>query len=115
MATKVIPLIPSTNQSMTCTLPVDDENITLHFNFAYNRLGGYWFFSITEMPEKVLLIDAAPLVTGLSPAANLLRQFSYMEIGSAYVVPANDDFIRNIPGFENLGVDYYLYWSDTEQ
>ncbi|SFE43328.1 hypothetical protein SAMN04487969_102495 [Paenibacillus algorifonticola] len=114
MATKVIPLIPSTNQTLVCTLPVDDQNITLQFSFTYNHIGKYWWFSVIEMPSKVLLLDSAPLVVGFFPAGNLLRQFSYMEIGSAFIVPANDNFIRDIPNFDNLGTDFYLMWSDTE-
>jgi hypothetical protein len=115
MALKVVPLVPSRNQTLVCTLPVDNKNITLQFTFTYNGVGGYWWMSITEMPRKTLLVDSVPLVTGLYPAGDLLRQYGYLEIGSAYIVPASDGLIRGIPDFDNLGVDYFLYWNDTVQ
>lgn len=58
------------------------------------------------------LIDGVPLVSGSYPAANLLRQYQYLNIGSAYIVPVSDNQIGR-PDFDELGADYYLVWSDN--
>ncbi|SFU71230.1 phage baseplate plug family protein [Alicyclobacillus macrosporangiidus] len=111
MASVVIPLTPGTNQSLSCTLPVDSRNITLMFQFTYNSIGGYWFMTVKDKTGTVLL-DGVPLVTGQYPAANLLRQYQYLGIGSAYVVPASSALTGD-PDFNSLGSDYVLVWSDT--
>lgn len=113
MAYKIIPLTPGTNQSFTCTLPVDTKNITLAFTFTWNGVGEYWFMSITETRSNTLLLDAVPLVTGLFPAADLLGQYSYLGIGSAAVVPASSLSAANAPTESNLGSEYVLVWGDT--
>lgn len=68
--------------------------------------------SITDSAGS-LLLDVVPLVTGDYPAANLLKQYSYLNIGSAYIVPASNNLIDN-PDFTNLGTDYVLVWNDTQ-
>lgn len=112
LASVVVPLTPSSNQSLSCTLPVDSGNITLKFQFTYNSIAGYWFVSVTDKTNR-LLLDSVPLVTGNYPAANLLRQYQYLGIGSAYVVPASSG-LSGIPDFDSLGTNYVLIWSDTE-
>jgi len=112
MATKMIPLIPGANQSLECTLPVDDKNITLSFRFTYNRVAEYWFMSIADASTNALLLDAVPLVTGIYPAADLLGQYQYLGIGSATIVVV-DSSERGIPAFPTLGSQFYLVWTDT--
>lgn len=112
MATKIIPLAPGSNQSFTCTLPIDSKNITLAFTFTYNSIGEYWFMSVTDVKTNTLLLDAVPLVTGLFPAADLLGQYTYLGIGSAAIVPVSS-LAQGIPGAANLGSDFVLVWTDT--
>ncbi|MGO4496426.1 hypothetical protein AB4114_11070 [Paenibacillus sp. 2RAB27] len=112
MAYKVVPLTSNPNQSFTCTLPVDGKNITLSFTFRYNVMAEYWFMSVTNFKTKELLLDAVPLITGDYPAANLLEQYEYMNIGSAFVVPTNSLAI-GIPDDTNIGTEYVLVWGDT--
>lgn len=111
MAT-LIPLVPSQNQSVTCTLPIDNKNVTLSFQFTYNAEGEYWFMSISDKDGN-LLLSGVPLVTGDYPAANVLEQYSYLNIGSAVVVPASTSLV-GVPGFDDWGSNYYLAWSDTQ-
>lgn len=113
MATKVVPLIAGQNQSMTCTLPVDGQNLTLTFNFVWNGIGNYWYMAITNTTLRTLLLDAIPLVPGSYPAGNILGQYSYLKIGSAWVVPASSSVLVNNPGLNDFGSNYYLVWSDT--
>ncbi|MFC8686313.1 phage baseplate plug protein [Brevibacillus porteri] len=111
MSTSILPITPSTNQTFTCTLPVDNKNITLDFSLTYNAPGGYWFMSITDHGSGELLIDALPIVTGDYPSANLLNQYSYLGIGSAILISVTGD--NSMPTFESLGKDHLLVWSNN--
>lgn len=113
MSSVVIPLTPGKNQSMSCSLPVDGANISLSFVFTYNSIGGYWYMSVTDTKKKTLYLDAVPLVIGNYPAANVLSQYSYLKLGSAWVIPSNQAAGLVNPTSANLGTDYVLIWSDT--
>lgn len=111
MPNVVVPIASGTNQTVTCTLPVDSGNITLNFSFTWNDPGGYWWMSITDSSNN-LLLDAVPVITGQYPAANILRQYAYLGIGSAYLVPTSSNLPDN-PNFTELGSDFVLVWGDT--
>lgn len=111
MPSVIVPLTPSLNQSLTCTLPVDSSNITLSFTFTYNAQGGYWFMSVTDA-SNTLLLDGVPVITGQYPAANILGQYQHLGIGSAYLVPVSSVLADN-PDFDSLGSDFVLVWSDS--
>ncbi|MCM3141655.1 hypothetical protein [Brevibacillus sp. MER 51] len=110
MATTILPITPATNQTFTCTLPVGNKNITLQFTLIYNAPGGYWSMSVKEHDAGVMLIDALPLLLGEYPAANVLKQHSYLGIGSAVVISLTED--RAIT-FESLGKDHLIVWTDN--
>jgi hypothetical protein len=112
MSYKILPLTPNANQSFTCTLPIDSKNISLAFTFTYNEFGGYWFMSVMDAKTKTMLLDAVPLVTGEFPAADILGQYEYLNIGSAAIVPTSS-LMTDIPDFNNLGTEYVLLWGDT--
>jgi len=111
MSTVVLPVTPGTNQTFTCTLPVNEKNITLDFSLTYNAPGGYWFMSITDHVTGTLLIDSLPLLPADYPAADLLKQYSYLGIGSAVIVSANGK--DTVPTFESLGNEHMIVWSDN--
>jgi len=111
MATTILPIVPGMNQNFTCTLPVDDKNITLDFSLTYNSPGGYWFMSIADHETGKLLIDALPLLPGEYPSANLLGQYSYLDIGSAMIVSVTGD--NSTPTFDSLGKEHLVAWSDN--
>ncbi|MGG3884358.1 phage baseplate plug family protein [Brevibacillus panacihumi] len=111
MATTILPITPGMNQTFTCTLPVDNKNITLNFSLTYNTPGGYWFMSLTDHETGELLIDSLPLLPGEYPSANILRQYAYLGIGSAVIFSINGD--NSAPTFDSLGKDHLLIWSDN--
>jgi len=118
MSQVVLPITAGSNQTFTSTLPVDGGNVTLTFAFTWNEQGGYWWVTITDVNGN-LLLDGVPVITGLYPAANLLRQYQYLGIGSAYLVP-NSATLPDNPDFSNLGTSttaglqtFSLIWSDS--
>jgi hypothetical protein len=111
-AMKIIPLTANPDQTLTCTLPVDNKNITLNLRFRYNTIGEYWWMSATDAITSKMLIDGVPLVTGEYPAADLLEQYAYLGIGSAVIVPVGSPLIDR-PTDANLGTEFVLLWGDT--
>lgn len=119
MAQVVIPIVQGMNQTVTCTLPVNGGNVTLTFTFTYNAESGYWFMAIRDSQNRVL-IDALPLICG-APVYDILGQYQYLNIGSAYVVPTSAG-LPDIPDFTNLGnpatgpataPSFQLVWTDN--
>ena len=65
-----------------------------------------------DLTDKVL-VTSIPLYSGKYPAANLLEQYSYLRIGSAWLVKVNQDTKSDYPNDMNLGTDFLLMWGDT--
>lgn len=113
MSDQIIPLDASANQSFQVTLNVDGKLITLALVLRYNSMAGYWVMTINDTLGN-LILDSIPFVTGVWPAANLLKQYQYLGIGSAYIIGASGV----IPGMDypddtDLGTDFLLLWSDS--
>ena len=110
MALQQIPLDNSPNQTFSIALNVDGNNLTLQLAIRFNTMAGYWVMSVSDANGN-LLLACIPLLTGVWPAANLLSQFGYLKIGSAYVVSygATIDY----PDSTTLGSQFQLWWGDT--
>ena len=62
--------------------------------------------------QGTLLLDSLPMLTGVYPAANMLAQYVYLAIGSAYLLNVgNSD--TDYPGANDLGSNFVLLWGDT--
>jgi len=110
MSYKIIPLTTDPDQNFTITLPIDGKNITLFLRLRYNTMGNYWWLSVTDYSGK-MLIDSLPLLTGDYPAADILEQYAYLNIGSACVVKTGTAQM-DIPDDTNLGTEFVLVWGD---
>ena len=111
MSLQVVPLQPLPNQTLTVMLNVDGASITLNLGLSYNRMGGYWVMTIKDA-QGVLILDSIPLLVGQPPAENILGQFAYLGIGSAYILNATG-VAMDSPDSESLGSDFLLVWGDT--
>lgn len=111
MANQIIPLGTAAAQSLQVALSVDGRPITLRLTIRFNEMAGYWVMTIANS-TGVVLLDSIPLVTGSYPAANLLQQYGYLGIGSAYVINASG-VAQDYPDGTNLGSDFLLLWGDT--
>lgn len=112
MSYMILPLSTKPNQSFETTLSVDDKNLTLSFFVRYNDIEGYWLMDVSRTTTGEALIVCLPLVPGENPAANLLHQYQYLEIGSMFLlkVGATDD---EHPKEETLSSDWIIVWGDT--
>jgi hypothetical protein len=106
-----LPVTNLNNQSFQITLSINNQNITLAIALTYNYMAGNWEMTLTNPTSNTLILDSIPLFPGIYPAANILGQYQYLEIGQWYVLnvtgtttPLND---------QNLGTDYLLVVSDN--
>lgn len=110
MSDQVIPLTVSPNQSFSVQLTVDGNPLTLNLSLSYQTMAGYWTMQIADVNQNVL-VASVPLITGWYPDANLLAQYQYLEIGSAYLLNTGNA-TTDYPGPSNLGL-FSLLWGDS--
>ncbi len=110
MATQIIPLVQAPNQTFTVQLSVDGAPLTLNLTLGFSVMAGWWQMSIANV-QKQMLVSSVPLITGYYPCANLLAQYGYLAIGSAYLLNTGASG-TDYPGLTNL-TDFILLWGDT--
>lgn len=110
MSDQIIPLQVAPNQTFSVQLTVDGKPLTLRLALSYSEMAGYWQMAISDAIGN-LLIASVPLITGWYPAANILAQYGYLKIGSAYVLNTGNASV-DYPGPNNLDL-FSLLWSDT--
>lgn len=103
----LIPITSQPNNTFSCKVPVDNLNITLTFTVSFNEVAGYWSISVSDSNGRKY-IHNLPLV----PGQNILEQYEYMGIGSAYVV-ANEQTDEEWPNSTNLGSIWTLIWGGS--
>ena len=111
MSDQILPLTSQPNQSFAATLQVDGAPLTLNFAIRWSEMAGYWVMSIYNS-AGILLLNSIPLITGWYPAGNILAQYGYLKIGSAFVInQGNSD--SDYPGKTDLGSNFVILWGDT--
>jgi len=111
MSYQKIPLTCDANQTFQATLTIGDTSTTLTFTLKYNGVAGYWVMSISDT-SGTLLIDSLPLVRGDYPAGNLLGQYAYLGLGSAYIISTGTSDL-DYPDDSTLGDEFILIWSSS--
>ena len=110
MADQIIPLSNNPDQTFEIPLAVAGNTIRLKLEIKYNEMAAYWVMKISDQRGNVIL-DSIPLITGTWPAANILSQYQYLGIGSAYVINRGNN-PNDYPDDSSLGTDFVLVWSD---
>lgn len=109
---QIVPVSNAPNHTMTVNLSVNGAQLVLGLIFNYNEMVQYWVMSIADANNNILIADL-PLLTGVWPAANLLSQYQYMNIGSAYILDNSNSDALDYPNSQTLGTDFLLLWSDN--
>lgn len=104
----IVPLTTSPNQTFATTIPVDDAKLRLYFYLRYNTEQRCWNMDIKNVNNKPL-VNSIPLVCNL----NILEQYSYLNIGSAYILKLDPNIQDDRPNEFNLGDKFILVWGDT--
>lgn len=110
MADQVIPLTSDPEQSFEVALSINGNTVRLQVTVYFNEMSGYWLMDISDSNSNPLLASI-PLITGTWPAANILAQYQYLNIGSAYVINIGNN-PNDYPTSSSLGNDFVLVWSD---
>ena len=107
---QTIPLQVAPNQTFSVQLTVDNAQLTLNFALSYSYISGYWNLAVSDVTGNSL-IASVPLVTGWYPCGNMLAQYGYLAIGSAYLLNTGNA-PTDYPGPNDLGL-FSLLWGDT--
>ena len=108
---QVIPISTSANQTFNIQVNVDAKVLTLQLAITFSEMAQYWLIAISDASGN-LLLSSIPLLTGDCQAANILAQYAYLAIGSAYIINAGQAAI-DYPDAVSLGTQFVLVWSDT--
>lgn len=111
MSSQVVPLSSQPQQLFKVQLQVDGNPLTLILEINWSYMAGYWTITISDAGNN-LLLDSIPLITGWYPAANILGQWQYLNIGSAYILNLGNS-TSDYPGIDDLGTNWALLWGDT--
>ena len=110
MSYQTIPLQVAPNQTFSVQLTVDDNLLTLLLSLSYVEMAGWWQLAVSDVNGN-LLVASVPLVTGWYHSANMLAQYGYLAIGSAYLLNTGNA-PTDFPGPNDLG-QFSLLWGDT--
>lgn len=112
MADQIIPLDNSPQQSFPVALNVDNAVLRLNLDIEFSEMAQYWTMSISDASGK-LLLSSIPMLTGDWPGANMLAQYGYLAIGSAFLLNSGQVNL-DYPDATSLGNDFFLLWGDTQ-
>jgi hypothetical protein len=112
MSDQAITLTSDPNQSLQISPIVDGKPLSLQLDISWSEIAGYWTMRVTDLTADEVLLDSVPLIAGRYPAANLLRQYGYLGIGSAFLINSSGDG-EDYPTDATLGENYLLIWGDT--
>ena len=109
----VIPLSNLPNQSLTATISINGQNITLNLKFSYNQQAQYWVMTILDQHNNMIL-DSIPLLCSQPPAQDLLGQYQYLGIGSCFIMNVGNSTLDS-PNDQVgvLGQEFVLIWGDS--
>lgn len=100
-----VPMQAQPNHSFSAVITLEGKNEKLTFRMTYNEQAQYWLIDIALNEKPVL--SGLPLV----PAQDILEQFKYLELGSAYIIP-NAELKNEWPNIEDLETGWSVIWSD---
>ena len=110
---QIVPLTSNPNQSFLANLTVNGAALKLNLSIQFNEIAQYWTMSIADANNNPILASV-PLLTGSWPAANILGQYQYKQIGSCYLLNlTNGGPNLDYPNGQNLGTDFILLWGDN--
>ena len=104
-----IPITCTPNSQQTFKLTLDgDRNINILLKLRYHDLYDLWLADIVDNSTGEELISSLPIVLGV----NLLEQYSYLNIGEAYIVATEPTSLMQ-PDNKTLGSTFILIWGDA--
>lgn len=115
MSWVIVPTSPAPDNTMSVLLDIDGDKKTYILRFRYNLIGEYWWMDIRDGTTNQMIASGIPLVTGDFPAANLLEQLHYKNIGKVVIVALTQNPPTEIPNVSNLGIEFAMVWGDNSE
>lgn len=109
-----IPLTTAPNQTFTCNIPINNENIRFRFFLSYNEQAQYWLMTLTRVSDNKELLTNIPLIVSKSRFMDLFCQLDYMKIGFCIISPVDEDQ-KSMPDDTDLGTNYLMIWGDNSE
>lgn len=109
---QIIPLSALPNQSLVVPLNIDGGVTDYTLVLRYNEVAEFWVLTLSNS-SGTLILDSIPFVTGNTPAGNILGQYAYLKVGSAYILNVSSVSSPDYPNNLDLGTDFVLLWGDT--
>ena len=109
-----IPISPRPDQLFNVSVEVDESILNLDIRLHYNFAGRFWKMDVFDGLTKECMISNQPMLVGCLPAQNILRQFTYMGLGSAMIVPVVNKTDSDSPVGGDLGAEFNLVWGDYD-
>lgn len=104
----ILPVTSNPNQTFSSTIPIDNGSIKFNFFLRFNTESSCWVLDIADSSNNSL-VSGINLVCG----TNLLEQYSYLKIGSAYLVKTDTSLTDDLPTEYDLGTKFVIVWGDT--
>lgn len=111
MPAQIIPVTSSPNQTLSVSLSINQQSITLNLALRYNTSARYWVMSVADKLGN-MMVSMIPLITGVWPAANIMAPYDYLGIGSWFVINLNG-IASDWPDDTNLGTGFCLIVDDN--
>lgn len=108
---QIIPLTNDPNQQISVSLNVNGSVLRLQLFIYFNEMSQVWEMDISDSAGNLLVCDV-PLLTGTWPAGNMLAQYGYMNIGSAYIINLGQTS-NDYPNSTELGSGFSLLWDSN--
>lgn len=109
-----IPLSNYPNQSFTCNIPINGENVNLKFSLWYNYQAKYWLMSLSDVKTETTLFYNLPLLSSKGKFRDLFCQLGYLHIGMSIMLPVVEDQ-SSMANDKNLGTSYVMIWGDNDE
>jgi hypothetical protein len=112
VSSQVVNFTNDPNQSGELALSIDGTQKSYLYSLRFNEVANYWVGSLYTLTGG-LILDSIAFVTGNGPAANVLRQFAYLAIGSLTIANQSSASSPDYPNQNDLGSDFVPIWYDT--
>lgn len=109
-----IPLSPIPNQSFRIVLAVrPKKEIEANIFLCWNAETQCWYMTISDPIRQEYYVDSVPLFVGQGSMINILKIYSYLDIGSCYILDISNKGTGK-PNANDLGIDFVMLWGYTE-
>jgi len=108
-----VPVTNRPNQRFDCILEFDGKSVTYQFDFRFNEVGQIWMMTITDPITGEYILDSVPVLGGIADSSDLLSQFGYLGLGSAFVVNISN-IPKDSPNDKDFGRDFKLLWGNKQ-